>query len=46
MAIVVIFNLDYWQGDAINAFANSPINEVIYVKYLDGFIIKGKCLLL
>jgi len=46
MAIVAIFNLDCWQGDAINAFANSEIDEVVYIKCLDGFLIKGKCLLL
>ena len=46
MAIVAIFNLEYQQGNAINAFANSVINKVVYVKYPDGFLIKGKCLLL
>ena len=46
MAIVAIFDLDYQQGDAVNAFANSLIDEVVYIKCLDGFIIKGKCLLL
>ena len=46
MAIIVIFNLDYWQGDAVNTFINSIINEVVYIKYLNGFRVKGKCLLL
>ena len=46
MAIVAIFDLDCWQGDAVNAFANSPIDEVVYIKCPDGFTIKGKCLLL
>jgi len=46
MAIVTVFDLNYWQGNAVNAFANSEINKVIYIKYLDRFIIKGKCLLL
>ena len=46
MAIIAIFDLDYWQGDTINAFANSLINKVVYIKYPDGFIIKNKCLLL
>ena len=46
MAIVAIFDLDCWQGDAVNAFANSLIDEVVYIKYLNGFVIKSKCLLL
>jgi hypothetical protein len=46
MAIITIFNLNCWQGDAINAFTNSPINKIIYIKYPDGFTIKGKYLLL
>jgi hypothetical protein len=46
MAIIAIFNLDYWQGDAVNAFTNSLIDKVVYIKCLDGFMIKGKCLLL
>jgi len=46
MAIVAVFDLDCWQGDAVNAFANSEIDKVMYIKCLDGFLIKGKCLLL
>ena len=46
MVIVVIFNLDCWQGDAINIFINSLIDKVIYIKYLNRFGVKGKCLLL
>jgi len=46
MAIIVIFNLDCWQGDAVNIFINSEIDEVMYINCLDGFLIKGKCLLL
>ena len=46
IAIIVIFNLDYQQGNAINIFANSKINKVVYIKYPDRFLIKGKCLLL
>ena len=46
MAIVAIFDLDCWQGDVVNAFANSVIDEVVYIKCPDGFVIKGKCLLL
>jgi hypothetical protein len=46
MAIIIIFDLNCWQGNAINAFTNSPIDKVVYIKYLNGFTIKGKCLLL
>ena len=46
MAIVAIFDLDCWQGDAVNTFTNSLINKIVYIKYPDGFGIKGKCLLL
>ena len=46
MAIIAIFDLDYQQGDAVNAFVNSLIDEVVYIKYLDRFAIKGKYLLL
>ena len=46
IAIVAIFDLDCQQGNAVNVFANSLINEVVYIKCLDGFVIKGKCLLL
>jgi len=45
MAIVAIFNLNCWQGNAVNIFANSLINEVVYIKCPDGFGVKGKCLL-
>ena len=45
-AIIVVFNLDVWQGDAVNAFTNSLINDVVYIRCLDGFTIKGKYLLL
>ena len=46
MAIIIIFNLDYWQGDTVNAFINSIINKVVYIKYLDRFGVKNKYLLL
>jgi hypothetical protein len=45
-AVIAAFDLDVWQGDAVNAFANSLIDKVIYIKCPDGFTIKGKCLLL
>ena len=46
IAIITIFNLDCQQGNIVNAFANSIIDEVVYIKYLDGFVIRGKYLLL
>ena len=46
MAIIAVFNLNCQQGNAVNAFTNSEINKVVYIKYLDRFLIKGKCLLL
>ena len=46
MAIIIIFNLDCWQGDAVNAFTNSTINKVVYIKCLNGFGVKSKYLLL
>jgi len=45
MAIVAIFDLNCWQGNAINIFTNSKIDEVVYIKCLDGFGVKGKCIL-
>ena len=45
IAIIAIFNLDYWQGNAINTFTNSKINKVVYIKCLNGFRVKGKYIL-
>ena len=44
--VIAAFNLDVWQGNAVNAFVNSLINEIVYIKCLDRFTIKGKYLLL
>ena len=46
MAIITIFDLDCWQGNAVNIFANNIIDKVMYIKCPDGFGVKGKCLLL
>ena len=46
MAIITIFNLDYWQSNTVNTFTNSLINKIIYIKCPDRFVIKNKCLLL
>jgi hypothetical protein len=45
-AMIAAFDLDIWQCDAVNAFTNSLIDEIIYINCPDGFAIKGKCLLL
>jgi hypothetical protein len=44
MAIVAIFDFETEQLDAINAFINSLINELVYIKFLPGFGKKGKAL--
>ena len=44
--IIAAFNLDIWQGNAVNVFTNSLINKIVYIKCLNRFTIKGKCLLL
>jgi len=44
MAIAAYFNLDIYQFDAINAFCNALIDELIYVRYPDGFQVPGSCL--
>ena len=45
-AIIAAFDLEVQQSNTVNVFTNSLINEVVYIKCLDGFTIKGKCLLL
>ena len=37
MAIIAAFNLETWQCNAVNTFTNSFINEVVYIKFPDGF---------
>jgi len=37
MAIVAVFNLETWQCNIVNAFANSLIDEIVYIKFPDGF---------
>ena len=41
MALVAAFDLETRQLDAINAFANSPIDEPTYCKMLEGFEAKS-----
>jgi hypothetical protein len=46
MAITAYFDLEAIQQDAVNAFLNSPLDEVIYCEFPDGFKQQGSCLLL
>jgi hypothetical protein len=46
MALAAAFDLEIWQCDAINAFLNSYLDEIVYIQYPDGFKVAGKCLLL
>ena len=36
MAIIAYFNLEIKQFDAINAFGNAILNELIYIYYAKG----------
>jgi hypothetical protein len=44
MALAATYDLDVEQLDAINAFINSPINELIYIELPDGYKKDGRCL--
>jgi hypothetical protein len=44
MAIAAYFDLEIQQFDAINAFTNSEIDELIYIRYPDGFQVPGYCI--
>jgi hypothetical protein len=46
MTITAEFDLEVRQYDAVNAFANSVLDEVVYCKYPEGFEQAGMCLLL
>ena len=46
IAIAAYFNLNIQQFDAINAFTNATINELIYVRYPAGYHVPGHCLIL
>src|SRR6266480_4721886 len=37
MVITVAYNLEAYQFNAVNAFTNSYMNEIIYIKYSDEF---------
>ena len=42
IAIVVLHNLDIHQMDVKTAFLNDKLNEEIYMKQAEGFIIKSQ----
>ena|SRR5436309_1963119 len=46
MAVTAAFDLEAHQLDAVNAFTNSIIDEVIYIDFPEGFEQSGFCLLL
>ena len=45
-SITAAYDLEAYQFDAISAFTNTDIDEVIYVAFPDGFGTVGMCLLL
>ncbi|KAF4474457.1 Copia protein [Colletotrichum fructicola Nara gc5] len=46
MAVVARFNLDTIQLDAVNAFTNANLDEIVYVWFPPGFNRSGYCLIL
>ena len=46
MAITAAYDLEAYQFDAVSASTNSKLNEIIYIKCLNGFKEEGRCLLL
>jgi hypothetical protein len=46
MAIMAAFDLEARQYDAVNAFTNSTLDEVVHCACLEGYAIEGVCLLL
>ncbi len=46
MAIIVVFDLEAHQYNAVNAFINSLLNEVVYCSYPEGYIVADYCWLL
>jgi hypothetical protein len=43
-ALIAIFDLDAIQLDAINAFINSELDELVYCELPPGYQIPGKCI--
>jgi hypothetical protein len=46
IAIAAFFNLDIYQWDAVNAFINALLDELVFVRYPEGFDQEGMYLLL
>ena len=46
MAIMAAFDLEARQYDAVNAFTNSPLDEVVHCACPEGYATEGKSLLL
>ena len=46
MAIMAVFDLEAHQFDAVSAFTNSKLDEMVYCEYPEGFHQSGKCLFL
>ena len=46
IAIAAVFDLEIWHLDAINAFTNSTLDEVVHCAYPLDFEIQGQYLLL
>ncbi len=44
MAIIVKFNLETIQMDAVNAFIYCDLDEVVYMKMPPGYMKQGKVL--
>jgi hypothetical protein len=44
MGIAAYFDLDILQFDAINAFTNAYLDELVYMKFPDGYTVPGSCL--
>ena len=44
MIIIAAYNLEAFQLDAVNAFTNSKLNEIIHYTFLNSFQQDGKCL--
>lgn len=46
MALTAVYDLEAYQFDAVSAFTNSDLDEIIYIEFPDRFKDYGKCLLL
>jgi len=46
MALTAAYDLEARQFDAVSAFTNNNLDEIIYIEFPDGFEDHGKCLLL